>query len=57
MTNLNRREANPTTTSGVTKAAPRTPSQVANTEVRGVTPKDMEVGTMVEEINVYSLIP
>lgn len=53
MTNLNPTEA----TTGVTKgtvgaAALRTPSQVVDMEVRGVTPKVMEVGPMVEETNV-----
>lgn len=54
-------EVNPTTTTGgalkvsmaAVAAAPRTPSQVADTEVKGVTPKD-QVGAMVEEINVFA---
>jgi hypothetical protein len=49
MTNLNPTEAN-TTTTGITKVGTvtRNPSQVADTEARVVTPKDI-----VEEINVF----
>ena len=57
MTNLNPTEATSTETkvsvAVVGAAAPRIPSQAADTEVRGVTPKDMEVESTVEEINVF----
>ena len=56
MTNPNSTKVNPTMTTEATKVAvaPRNPSQVADTEVRGATAKGTEVGRMVEEeeINV-----
>ena len=56
MTNLNsNKEVNPTTTKvskvAVEAATNPSPSQVADTETRVATPKDM-----VEEINVFPLI-